>query len=110
LKAGQKRLVLWPESGVPDYVRDGYPAWYYQYTFGGDPWLARWRLARTIGEGGLLLTGTVDLDLVGRNATGGRMSLPASMNMAILPPITPRLIWCLWRIPAPASVAQDDRA
>jgi len=70
--AGQRRLVLWPESGVPDYVRDGYPAWYYQFTFGGDPWLARWRLARTIGEGGLLLTGTVDLDLKGVNATGGQ--------------------------------------
>ena len=69
---GLKRLVLWPESGVPDYVRDGYPAWYYQFTYGGDPWLARWRLARTIGAGGLLLSGTVDLDLQGVNAVGGQ--------------------------------------
>ena len=71
-RLGQPRLVLWPESGVPDYVRDGYPAWYYQYTFGGDPWMARWRLARAIGTGGLLLTGTVDLDLKGQEAVGGQ--------------------------------------
>jgi len=72
IKNGQQRLVLWPESGVPDYVRDGYPAWYYQFTYGGDPWLARWRLARAIGPGGLLLSGTVDLDLKGVNAIGGQ--------------------------------------
>lgn len=71
-RPGQPRLVLWPESGVPDYVRDGYPAWYYQNTFGGDPWLARWRLARAIGPGGLLLSGTVDLDLKGDEAVSGQ--------------------------------------
>jgi len=71
-RPGQPRLVLWPESGVPDYVRDGYPAWYYQYTFAGDPWMARWRLARAIGRGGLLLTGTVDLDFKGVNAISGQ--------------------------------------
>ncbi len=70
--AGQPRLVLWPESGVPEYVRDGYPAWYYQFTFAGDPWMARLRLARAIGRGGLLLTGTVDLDLIGTRAISGQ--------------------------------------
>ena len=70
--AAGARLVLWPESGVPDYVRDGYPAWYYQYTFAGDPWMARLRLARAIGTGGVLLTGSVDLDFKGMDAVGGR--------------------------------------
>ena len=59
---GQRRLVLWPESGVPDYLRDGYPEWAYgDNTYGGDPGLARSRIARTIGDGSLLLTGAVDL-------------------------------------------------
>jgi apolipoprotein N-acyltransferase len=71
-QAGRPRLVLWPESGVPDYVRDGYPAWFYQYTFAGDPWMARLRLARVIGRGGLLLTGTVELDMKGEEAVGGQ--------------------------------------
>ncbi|RVU03426.1 apolipoprotein N-acyltransferase [Novosphingobium umbonatum] len=71
-RLGQPRLVLWPESGVPDYVRDGYPWWYYQDTFAGDPSMARWRLARAIGDGGLLLSGTVELDFQGTNAVGGR--------------------------------------
>lgn len=71
------RLVLWPESGVPDYLRDGYPAWAYQFTFAGDPWMARLRLARAIGPGGLLLTGTVDLDLQGDQAVGGQNVIDA---------------------------------
>ena len=57
--AAGPRLVLWPESGVPEFMRDGYPAWYYQYTFAGDPWMARLRLARAIGRSGVLLTGSV---------------------------------------------------
>lgn len=71
-QAGHPRLVLWPESGVPDYLRETYPAWAYQYTFANDPWMARLRLARVIGKGGLLLSGTVELDLHGDEATGGR--------------------------------------
>ncbi|HWU02424.1 MAG TPA: apolipoprotein N-acyltransferase [Novosphingobium sp.] len=66
------RLVLWPESGVPEYMRDGYPRWYYEFTFAGDPWLQRLRLARVIGPAGLLLTGSVDLDLKGSEAVGGQ--------------------------------------
>jgi len=61
---GQRRLVLWPESGIPDYLRDGYPQLYYDSTtFAGDPALARRRIGRTIGAGSLLLTGAVDLEI-----------------------------------------------
>jgi apolipoprotein N-acyltransferase len=66
------RLVLWPESGVPDYLRDGYPpAWYGYATYMGDPAAARARLARAIGRDSLLLTGTVDLVLADGDAAGG---------------------------------------
>lgn len=59
-----RRLVLWPESGVPDYLREGYPKRYYmQTTAGGDPAFARYRIGKTIGEGSLLLTGAVDLEI-----------------------------------------------
>ena len=63
---GEQRLVLWPESGVPDYLRDGYPQRYYdQMTAAGDPRFARWRIGQSIGEGSLLLTGAVDLEIGG---------------------------------------------
>ncbi len=59
-----RRLVLWPESGVPDYLRDGYPQRYYdQMTAGGDPAFARARIGSVIGPGSLLLTGHTDLEL-----------------------------------------------
>ena len=33
-----QRLVLWPESGMPDYLRDGYPRRFYlSTTAGADP-------------------------------------------------------------------------
>lgn len=58
------RLVLWPESGVPDYLREGYPQRYYnQMTAGGDPAFARARIGSVIGEGSLVLTGHVDLEI-----------------------------------------------
>lgn len=61
---GSPRLVLWPESGVPDYLRDGYPQRYYdQMTAAGNPGYARWRIGRVIGEGSALLTGAVDLEI-----------------------------------------------
>ncbi len=69
---GQRRLVLWPESGVPDYMRSGYPAWFYQYTYGHDPAAMRQRLAQAIGPGSLLLTGTIDLDIRGQQVVGAR--------------------------------------
>jgi len=59
---GQRRLVLWPESGVPDYLRPGYPALFYEdTTFMGDPKAARQRIGRVIGAESLVLTGAVDL-------------------------------------------------
>lgn len=77
-KPGERRLVLWPESGVPDYLLDGYPQRYYdQMTAFGDPHLARARLGRTIGPGSLLLTGTVDLELRNGRAAGARNAVTA---------------------------------
>lgn len=73
-----RRLVLWPESGIPDYLRDGYPQRYYdQMTAGGDPAFARYRIGRTIGEGSLLLTGAVDLEIENGRAVGARNAVTA---------------------------------
>ena len=72
------RLVLWPESGTPDYLRDGYPGWFYTgSTYLGSPALARQRIGRAIGPGSLLLTGTVDLEVAGTSATGARNVITA---------------------------------
>ncbi|MEX0341894.1 MAG: apolipoprotein N-acyltransferase, partial [Erythrobacter sp.] len=58
------RLVLWPESGIPDYLRDGYPQRYYvRMTAGADPAFARQRIGRVIGRDSLLLSGMVDLEI-----------------------------------------------
>lgn len=76
-RAGQRRLVLWPESGVPWYLADGYPHWFYGDTYGADPALARQRLAAAIGPGSLLLAGTVDLEVAGTSAVGARNSVTA---------------------------------
>jgi apolipoprotein N-acyltransferase len=68
-----RRLVLWPESGIPDYLREGYPRYfYYQTTFAADPLLARRRLGRVIGEGSMLLTGAVDLEMRGGRVVAAR--------------------------------------
>ncbi len=69
-EAGRERLVLWPESGMADYLQDGYPQRYYDRTTAlGSPEYARARIGRVIGEGSLLLTGAVDLE-IGRRADG----------------------------------------
>jgi apolipoprotein N-acyltransferase len=66
-----QRLVLWPESGLPDYLRDGYPQKYYlSTTAAADPAYARKRIGETIGPGSLLLTGAVDLEIAGARAVG----------------------------------------
>jgi len=66
-----KRLVLWPESGLPDHLRDGYPARYYlETTAGGDPLYARKRIGETIGAGSMLLAGAVDLEVANGRAVG----------------------------------------
>ena len=58
------RLVLWPESAVPDYLEDGYPQRYYaRMTAGSDPAFARGRISAVAGPGSMLLTGVVNLDI-----------------------------------------------
>ncbi len=80
-QAGQRRLLLWPESGVPDYLREGYPERYYLDNYGADPVLARRRLGKVAGAGGMLLSGTSDLEIGtvdGRKrAIGARNSVTA---------------------------------
>jgi len=62
LTPAQTRLVLWPEGGVPDFLRPGYaPIWYEQSTYAADPALARARMGQVIGPRSLLLTGATDL-------------------------------------------------
>jgi len=73
-----RRLVLWPESGVPDYLRDGYPQRYYdQMTAAGDPAFARFRLGKVAGEGGILLTGAVDLEIENDRLVGAHNAMTA---------------------------------
>ena len=75
---GQRRLVLWPESGVPDYLRPGYPALFYEEsTYAADPGLARERIGRTIGPNSLLLTGAVDLVMQGRRVVAADNAVTA---------------------------------
>jgi apolipoprotein N-acyltransferase len=72
----RSRIVLWPESAIPDYLEDGYPGRYYlQMTAGGDPVFARARLGRVIGAQSTLLTGVINLDLATReDGTRGAVS------------------------------------
>lgn len=60
----QSRIVLWPESAVPDYLEEGYPdRYYFEMTAGGDPKLARQRIGKVIGPQSTLLTGVVNLNI-----------------------------------------------
>ncbi len=69
----QERLVIWPESSLPDYLREGYPQVYYdRMTAGGDPAFARERIARAIGPRSTVLAGVVDLEIVDGRAAGAR--------------------------------------
>jgi len=72
-KPGTIRIALWPEGGLPDYLRPGYPPhWYAATTYGADPALARSRIGRVIGPGSLLLTGATDLDMRGKEVAAAR--------------------------------------
>ena len=84
---GAKRLVLWPESGVPDYLRDGYPRdLYEETTYRASPMLARQRIGRVIGPGSLLLTGAIDLEFGGVAAVAARNVVsPITADGAIMP-------------------------
>ncbi len=62
--ANPKRIVFWPESAVPDYLRDGYPQRYYnQRTIGADPEFSRQRIGATIGSNAKVMLGVVDLEI-----------------------------------------------
>ncbi|MEW9854929.1 apolipoprotein N-acyltransferase [Novosphingobium sp. M1R2S20] len=75
---GDRRVVFWPESGLVDYLRDGYPERYYrQMTYAADPALARERIGQVIGPYSLLLTGAVDLVIEDQTAIGARNSVTA---------------------------------
>ena len=68
---GERRLVLWPESGLVDYLRDGYPQRYYDRTTAlGDPAFARRRIGAAIGAGSVLMSGAVDLEIEDYRAVG----------------------------------------
>jgi apolipoprotein N-acyltransferase len=72
------RLVLWPESGLADLLRPGYPQRFYDRTTAfADPGLARERIGRLIGAGSILLTGAVDLEIAGGRATGAYNAVTA---------------------------------
>jgi len=80
----QSRIVLWPESAIPDYLEPGYPERYYlQMTAGADPEFARARIGGIIGPQSTLLTGVVNLDIGTReDGTQGAVSARNSV-MAI---------------------------
>lgn len=74
----ETRLVLWPESGMADYLREGYPQRYYDRTTAlGSPVFARNRTAREIGKNSLLLTGAIDLEIENGSAAGAYNSVTA---------------------------------
>jgi apolipoprotein N-acyltransferase len=75
---GEMRLVLWPESGLADFLRPGYPQRFYdRMTAFGDPDAARRRIGRIIGPGSVLLTGAVDLDIAGGRAVAAHNAVTA---------------------------------
>lgn len=77
-RAGDERVVLWPESGLADYLRPGYPQRYYdRMTAFGDPAFARQRIGQVIGPGSVLLTGAVDLEIAGGRAIGAYNAVTA---------------------------------
>jgi apolipoprotein N-acyltransferase len=62
--ADRPRLVLWPESAVPDYLEPGYPQRFYdRLTWAADPRLSRLRIGRVLGPGGKVIAGVVNLKL-----------------------------------------------
>jgi len=77
-RPNDRRVVFWPESGMPDYLRDGYPAWLYRLTtYGADPVMARKRIGRVIGPYSLLLTGAVDIVVEDGDDVAARNSVTA---------------------------------
>ncbi|WP_271078869.1 apolipoprotein N-acyltransferase [Aurantiacibacter sp. MUD61] len=80
------RVVLWPESGMADYLRPGYPQRYYDATTAlGSPEFARRRIGGTVGENSVLLTGAIDLE-IGEDETGYVRALGARNAVTALSP------------------------
>jgi apolipoprotein N-acyltransferase len=80
----QSRLVLWPESAIPDHLEDGYPQRYYDaMTVRGDPEFARRRIGQMIGPQASLLTGVVNLD-IGRRGDGNIGAVSARNSVLAL--------------------------
>ena len=74
----EPRLVLWPESGIQDFLREGYPFRYYlRFNYLADPLASKRRIARTIGESAMLLSGTQDLEFEDGALAGARNSVTA---------------------------------
>jgi len=81
------RVVLWPESAIPDYLEDGYPQRYYDrmtalnpVTRRGDPEFARLRIGSIIGPQSTLLTGVVNLDI---GVEDGRRQAVSARNSVV---------------------------
>jgi apolipoprotein N-acyltransferase len=80
----QSRIVLWPESAIPDYLEPGYPERYYlEMTAGADPEFARKRIGGIIGPQSTLLTGVVNLD-IGTREDGTQGAVSARNSVAAL--------------------------
>lgn len=80
----QSRVVLWPESAVPDYLEEGYPErYYFEMTAGGDPALARKRIGTVIGPQSVLLTGVVNLN-IGTMPSGRKGAVSARNSVMAL--------------------------
>ncbi|WP_073974910.1 apolipoprotein N-acyltransferase [Erythrobacter donghaensis] len=78
------RIVLWPESAIPDYLEEGYPErYYFEMTAGGDPRLARRRIGTVIGPQSTLLTGVVNLN-IGTMPSGRRGAVSARNSVMAL--------------------------
>jgi apolipoprotein N-acyltransferase len=77
-RRGDRRLVLWPESGLADYLREGYPDYFYrEMTYAADPVLARRRIGQVIGPYSMLMTGAVDLVMKDDKVLAARNSVTA---------------------------------
>ena len=74
----EPRLVLWPESGIMDFLREGYPyRFYLRFNYLADPLASKRRIARVIGGNSMLLSGTQDLEIDDGTLVGARNSVTA---------------------------------
>lgn len=58
-----RRLVLWPEGVIRDFIEDDYPPWAYGNS---SPWATRARMASVLGPRDLLMTGGTALQFDAR--------------------------------------------